>query len=100
MLKVISNFNHMAFTCNRWQHVSEGLEFLFSVTAPRALELLQTLDALLHSALAVDFVIPGAYVHSVAGLFLLSHHFYKQGDKQRGHKKSISRWTETQTAKI
>lgn len=75
-----------------------SLEVLFGVSAPRALELFQTLDALLHSALTVDFVIPGAYVHSVARLFLLSHHFNKQGDEQRGHQKSISGWTETQTA--
>lgn len=58
-----------------------SLELLFSIFAPRALELFQTLNALLHSALTVDFVIPGAHIHRVTRLLLLSHHFYRDTGK-------------------
>lgn len=51
------------------------LEFLFGVPTPGGLELFEALDALLHTVLAVDFVVSGAYVHCIARLLLLSHHF-------------------------
>lgn len=60
-------------------------ELLLSVSASAVLELLKTLDALLHRALSVDLVVAGAHVHRVAGLLLLSHHF----DGQRAERKSI-----------
>lgn len=50
------------------------LKFLFGVPTPGGLELFEALDALLHTVLAVDFVVSGAYVHCVACLLLLSHH--------------------------
>lgn len=71
------------------QHISEPSEFLFGILASSALELFQSLDALLHGALTVDFVVSGTHVDSVTCLLLLSDHFHKQ----RGQKKSISRWT-------
>jgi len=49
-------------------------ELLFSVPTPARLQLLQTLHALLHAALAVNFVVPRAHIDCVTCLLLLSHH--------------------------
>lgn len=64
------------------QRDRERSEVLLSIEAPAGLVVLETLDALLHGALAVDFVVAGAYVHSVAGLLLLSNH-YIPAEKQK-----------------
>lgn len=84
--------------CNVWilqvllrkqQRILDPSKIFFGVSASSTLELFQPLDALLHSAFTVDFVVSRTHVDSVACLLLLSHHFHKQ----RGQKKSISRWT-------
>lgn len=56
------------------QSVWGASEFLFSVSAPDTPEMFQTLNAVLHGALAMDFVIAGAHVHGVTCLLFLSHH--------------------------
>lgn len=69
----------------QWRGFGGPLELLFSASASAALELLQTLNALLHGALSVDLVVSGAHIHRVARLLLLSHHF----DRKRAERKSI-----------
>ncbi len=72
------------------QRVWASSEVLLCVSTPGGLELFQTLDALLHSALAMDFVISGTYIHCVARFLLLSHHFSKQGNMQAQKTKEIN----------